>query len=124
MQKIADLIYRDKLLSAYDAAHKGPPGGARKLIAEAPAVDAVKEAEKDGWICEKKACGSKKLDIKCMCGKNVYLDAMVFPDNTFTNRIYCTNCGLSMRSPQTDKYAEWLINYWTKNVQRDGDGNG
>lgn len=38
---MADLIDRDKLLSAYDAAHKGQPGGARKLIAEAPAVDAV-----------------------------------------------------------------------------------
>ncbi len=33
-----DLISRSALLDAYDAAHKGPPGGARKLIAEAPAV--------------------------------------------------------------------------------------
>jgi hypothetical protein len=38
---MADLIDRDALLAAYDAAHKGPPGGARKLIVEAPAVDAV-----------------------------------------------------------------------------------
>ena len=36
-----DLIYRNDLLAAYDAAHKGPPGGARKLMEEAPAVDAV-----------------------------------------------------------------------------------
>ena len=36
-----DLISRSKLLAAYDAAHKGPPGGARKLIVEAPTVDAV-----------------------------------------------------------------------------------
>lgn len=36
-----DLISRDALLAAYDAVHKGPPGVARKLIAEAPAVDAV-----------------------------------------------------------------------------------
>ena len=35
------LIEREALLAAYDAAHKGPPGGARKLIAEAPEVDAV-----------------------------------------------------------------------------------
>ena len=34
-----DFINRDDLLAAYDAAHKGPPGGARKLIAEAPAAD-------------------------------------------------------------------------------------
>ena len=33
-----DLIYRNDLLAAYDAAHKGPPGGARKLIEEAPSV--------------------------------------------------------------------------------------
>lgn len=31
-----DLISRGALLAAYDKAHQGPPGGARKLIAEAP----------------------------------------------------------------------------------------
>lgn len=36
-----ELIDREALLAAYDAAHKGPPGGARKLIEEAPAVEAV-----------------------------------------------------------------------------------
>lgn len=33
-----DLISRAALLAAYDKAHKGPPGGARKLIQEAPAM--------------------------------------------------------------------------------------
>lgn len=33
-----DLISRKDLLEAYDKAHKGPPGGARKLIEEAPNV--------------------------------------------------------------------------------------
>lgn len=33
-----DLISRKALLEAYDKAHKGPPGGARKLIVEAPGV--------------------------------------------------------------------------------------
>jgi len=33
-----DLISREELLAAYDAAHKGPPGGARKLILEAQSV--------------------------------------------------------------------------------------
>ena len=37
---MSDLISRSALLAAYDAAHKGPPGGARKLIEEAPVVDA------------------------------------------------------------------------------------
>lgn len=36
-----EYIKRQTLLDAYDAAHKGPPGGARKLIAEAPAEDVV-----------------------------------------------------------------------------------
>ena len=40
-----DRISRSALLAAYDAAHKGPPGGARKLIEEAPGVD--------GWISVK-----------------------------------------------------------------------
>lgn len=35
-----ELINRQALLDAYDVAHKGPPGGARKLIQEAPTVDA------------------------------------------------------------------------------------
>ena len=47
-----DLIYRNDLLAAYDAAHKGPPGGARKLIAEAPAIDAAPVIRcKDCWKC-------------------------------------------------------------------------
>lgn len=35
---MSDCISRAALLAAYDAAHVGPPGGARKLIEEAPAV--------------------------------------------------------------------------------------
>lgn len=33
-----DAISRSALLVAYDEAHKGPPGGARRLIEEAPSV--------------------------------------------------------------------------------------
>ena len=36
-----DLISRKSLLSAYDEKHKGPAGGARKLIEDAPSVPAV-----------------------------------------------------------------------------------
>lgn len=38
----SNLISRDALLAEYDRVHVGEPGRARKLIAEAPAVDAVK----------------------------------------------------------------------------------
>ena len=33
------LIDKDKLLAEYDRVHQGPPGGARKLIEDAPVVD-------------------------------------------------------------------------------------
>lgn len=45
----ADAISRTALLAAYDAAHQGPPGGARKLIEEAPAI-AEQDAGQD--YCE------------------------------------------------------------------------
>ena len=56
------LIDRDALIRAYDAAHVGPPGGARKLMEEAPVVAEVvhcrecrhREALQDGesWHCK------------------------------------------------------------------------
>ena len=36
-----DLISRQALLEAYDREHEGAPGMARRLIEDAPAVDAV-----------------------------------------------------------------------------------
>ena len=36
-----DLISRKALIAEYDRVHVGPPGGARKLMEDAPAVDAV-----------------------------------------------------------------------------------
>ena len=38
---MADLINRAALLAEYDKHHVGAPGGARKLIEEAPTIDAV-----------------------------------------------------------------------------------
>ena len=35
----SDYISRQWLLNEYDKRHKGPPGGARKMIEEAPAAD-------------------------------------------------------------------------------------
>lgn len=49
-----DLISRSALIAEYDRVHTGPPGGARKLMEEAPAVDAVevvrcKDCKNYGW---------------------------------------------------------------------------
>lgn len=45
---MAEYIEREALLAAYDKAHKGPPGGARKLMEEAPAVD-VEPVKRGQW---------------------------------------------------------------------------
>lgn len=38
---MAEYIEREALIAEYDRVHKGPPGGARKLMVDAPAVDVV-----------------------------------------------------------------------------------
>lgn len=38
---MADLIDREALIAEYDRVHIGPPGGARKLMEDAPTIDAV-----------------------------------------------------------------------------------
>lgn len=53
-----DLISRKALLAEYDRVHIGPPGGARKLMEDAPAVDvphwATEAAYKNGYEQGKK----------------------------------------------------------------------
>lgn len=38
---MAEYIEREALIAEYDRVHKGPAGGARKLMVEAPAADVV-----------------------------------------------------------------------------------
>ena len=38
---MTDYVSRQYLLDEYDRQHKGPPGGARKIIKEAPSEDVV-----------------------------------------------------------------------------------
>ena len=38
---MTDYVSRQYLLNEYDRQHQGPPGGARKIIAGAPAADVV-----------------------------------------------------------------------------------
>ena len=47
-----DLISRKSLLSAYDEKHKGPAGGARKLIEDEPSVPAVPLDKLCEWLGE------------------------------------------------------------------------
>ncbi len=50
--KSEDAVSRSWLLTEYDKRHKGAPGGARKLIEEAPSVHP--EPKKGKWIQETK----------------------------------------------------------------------
>ena len=45
-----DLISRKSLLSSYDKKHKGPAGGARKLIEDEPSVPAVPLDKLCEWL--------------------------------------------------------------------------
>lgn len=40
-RRMSDLVSREWLFEEYDKQHEGPPGGARKIIEEAPAVPAI-----------------------------------------------------------------------------------
>ena len=79
-----DTISRTALLAAYDAAHNGPPGKARKLIEEAPTVDAAPVVH-GRWIqCEPHSpleCG------ECHC-----FFVRLYP------RDFCPHCGAKMEA--------------------------
>ncbi len=60
-----DLISRKALIAEYDRVHIGPPGGARKLMEDAPAVDAVPVVR-----CKDCKCG-KHPESTLMAGKYV-----------------------------------------------------
>lgn len=46
---MAEYIEREALIAEYDRVHKGPAGGARKLMVDAPAADVV-EVRHGRWV--------------------------------------------------------------------------
>ena len=72
-----DLISRSALLAAYDKAHQGPPGRARKLIEEAPAaVVRCRDCKYGAWthifqdiVCRKREDLCKSPDWFCADGE-------------------------------------------------------
>jgi hypothetical protein len=56
------MINRESLLAAYDAGHQGPPGMARKLIEEAPTIDAVPIKAISVWLAAYAAPPKYALD--------------------------------------------------------------
>lgn len=88
---MGDLIDRDALLAAYDAAHKGPPGGARKLIAEAPEVDAV-PVRHGRWV----HIENEYYDDFFRCSECGLI--RIIKDG----RAYCERCGAKMDGGEKD----------------------
>ena len=79
------LIYREDLIAEYDRVHIGPPGGARKLMEDAVAVDAV-EVVHGRW----KAYPDFRRIICTNCLMEFSLIHMPYTRN------YCPNCGAKM----------------------------
>ncbi len=85
---MAEYIEREEVLAEYDRQHQGPPGGARKIIAEWPAAD-VAPVRHGKW----RPCKSWNPDyegFECSeCGARFQ---GIHRDN------YCGNCGALMEA--------------------------
>ena len=85
-EKRPDLISRSTLIAEYDRVHIGPPGGARKLMEDAPTVDAV-EVVHGRWQWYEALVNPYALCSNCGCGIDKR-DALNFD--------YCPYCGAKM----------------------------
>ena len=86
-----DLISRHWCLAEYDKRHQGPPGGARKIIEEAPTVQ---ERKIGRWIKDPKAenCltpGGTPYYVCDQCGGSGHLHGIEFP----RRKVFCDQCG-------------------------------
>ena len=93
-EKRLDLISRQALIAEYDRAHIGPPGGARKLMEDAPTVDAV-EVVHGRWLNTQVETGDPfgydtwEIDVFVCSVCGVHFDVSEC-------RNYCSNCGAKM----------------------------
>ena len=82
------LIDANALLAEYDRVHIGEPGKARKLIADAPTINAV-EVVHGRWETVSSMLGY----LCCSQCKDVYIWETWLGDGTWN---YCPNCGAKM----------------------------
>ena len=88
-----DLISRKALLAEYDRVHIGEPGKARKLIEDAPTVDAV-EVVHGHWY------KAPHHPYRCSyCGEMALLD--MYGESHYRSN-YCPNCGAKMDGGNDD----------------------
>ena len=79
-----EYIEREALIAEYDRVHVGAPGGARKLMVEAPAADVV-EVVHGEWIGHEGYEECNKCHTKA-----------IYPHN------FCPNCGAKMDGGNED----------------------
>ena len=89
---ICDFISRKALLAAYDKAHKGPPGGARKLIEEAPVP--FKRLSQILAAVTPQGLWEKELFVEDMFP--VYYECSLCGYHSVICTNYCPNCGAKM----------------------------
>ena len=86
---MAEYIEREALIAEYDRVHKGPAGGARKLMVDAPSADVV-EVRHGEWIKDDDdVCWWLECSVCCeIPPKNRY--------GYYLQSAYCPNCGAKM----------------------------
>lgn len=90
---MGEYISREYLLAEYDRQHQGPPGGARKIIVDAPAADVV-EVRHGRWMWD----GGEDMHYYCSrCHHNAYGCTTEILDGKYR---YCPNCGAKMDGGQ------------------------
>ena len=100
-----EYVEREPLLVEYDRVHEGPPGRARELIANAPAVDVApvrhgrwiwdNDAVDWGlgaWVCSE--CHGKNENIHA--GKPGRDDTIGMSPYAWAGSQFCPNCGAKM----------------------------
>ena len=92
MERIRELIDKAALIAEYDRVHVGPPGGARKLMEDAPIIE---ERKTGRWKMEPDPYGFfEEIPVCSECGCTTEMR------KTYK---FCPNCGADMRGEQDDK---------------------
>ena len=100
-----DLISRSALIAEYDRVHVGEPGGARKLIEDAPAIDAApvvhgvwffREFVGEDWYSIKRAWVCSNCNFRIETKNKHYHD--------LDTMRYCPHCGAKMDGEGYDSH--------------------
>jgi hypothetical protein len=94
-EQLLDLISRKALIAEYDRVHVGEPGGARKLMEDAPTVDAAPMVH-GRWIDKTESW--KKDEFRIYTNERVDCSVCdhIFWHNAALTYNYCPNCGARM----------------------------